>query len=229
MRWKYQRYIKTYMAAVQGMDRQVGRILDYLDQRGLMDNTLIIYTSDQGFFLGENGWFDKRWMDEVSSRVPLLMQWNGKIEPGTVTSSLAQNIDYAPTLLDAAGVEAESPMHGVSLLPLVTEETVDWERDLYYHFYENPGFHGVARHYGVRTDRYKLVYYYRNDDWELFDLLEDPGDQVNLYGKTGYEDIQDDLKKRLATLRERYGVPAEDPSVPWYHGAAVRLLEWWFK
>jgi arylsulfatase A-like enzyme len=229
VRWKYQRYVKTYIAAVQGMDRQVGRILDYLEERGLTDNTLIIYTSDQGFFLGENGWFDKRWMDEVSSRVPLLMQWKGQIEPSITTSSLVQNIDYAPTILGAAGVELETPMHGVSLLPLATEKSVSWQRDLYYHFYENPGFHGVARHYGVRTDRYKLVYYYRNDEWELFDLLEDPDDQINLYGKADYKEVQVDLKVRLAALRERYQVPEEDPSVPWYHGPAVRVMEWWFR
>lgn len=229
IRWKYQRYIKTYIAAVQGMDREVGRILDYLDKHNLTENTLIIYTSDQGFFLGENGWFDKRWMDEVSSRVPLLMQWSGTIKPGTTTSSLVQNIDYAPTILDAAGVEASIPMHGVSLLPLSTRQTESWNRDLYYHFYENPGFHGVARHYGVRTDRYKLAYYYRNNEWELFDLIEDPGDQVNLYGKAAYKDIQDDLKKRLSALREQYQVPQEDPDVPWYHGIVVLALEWWFK
>ncbi|MGI9287339.1 MAG: sulfatase family protein [Pseudomonadales bacterium] len=229
IRWKYQRYIKTYIASVKGMDRQIGRMLDYLEAKGLMDNTLIVYTSDQGFFLGENGWFDKRWMDEVSSRVPLLIQWPGKIQPGTMTSGLVQNIDYAPTLLNAAGVEPEKPMHGVSLLPLIGPETVDWERDLYYHFYENPGFHGVARHYGVRTKRYKLVYYYRNDEWELFDLVEDPRDQVNLYGNAGYEDIVDDLKSRLESLRQQYQVPEEDPPVPWYHGPAVRVMEWWFK
>ncbi len=228
VRWKYQRYVKTYNASVQGMDRQIGRMLDYLDQKGLTDNTLIVYTSDQGFFLGENGWFDKRWMDEVSSRVPLVMQWNGVIEPGTTTSSLVQNIDYAPTILEAAGVEATAPMHGVSLMPLATGESTGWERDLYYHFYENPGFHGVARHYGVRTDRYKLVYYYRNDEWELFDLVEDPADQHNLYGKPGYEDVVSDLKQRLAALRSQYQVPEEDPPVPWYHGPLVRFLEWWF-
>lgn len=229
VRWKYQRYIKTYIAAVQGMDRQIGRILDFLDQRGLTDNTLIIYTSDQGFFLGENGWFDKRWMDEVSSRVPLLMQWGGRIEPGTATAGLVQNIDYAPTILEAAGVEPVAPMHGVSLLPLATGHAADWQRDLYYHFYENPGFHGVARHYGVRTERYKLIHYYQDGDWELFDLLDDPDDQVNLYGKAGYEDIQNDLEKRLSALRQRYQVPADDPPVPWYHGPIVKFLEWWFK
>ena len=228
VRWKYQRYIKTYIAAVQGMDREIGRLLDHLDQRGLTDNTLIIYTSDQGFFLGENGWFDKRWMDEVSSKVPLLMQWKGKIASGIATSALVQNIDYAPTILDAAGVEAASPMHGVSLLPLATGQLANRDRDLYYHFYENPGFHGVARHYGVRTERYKLVYYYVNDEWELFDLEEDPRDQVNLYGKPGYEAIEKDLKLRMATLRSRYQVPDDDPPVPWYFGLLVRLLEWWF-
>jgi arylsulfatase A-like enzyme len=228
IRWKYQRYIKTYAASIQGMDRQIGRVLDYLENNGLMDNTLIVYTSDQGFFLGENGWFDKRWMDEVSSQVPLLMQWPGKIQPGTVTSGLVQNIDYAPTLLDAAGVEQKQPMHGVSLLPLIADDPVEWDRDLYYHFYENPGFHGVTRHYGVRTERYKLVHYYQNDEWELFDLVEDPGDQVNLYGQAGYEGLEGDLKLRLEALRKRYQVPEAEPQAPWYHGPAVRVLEWWF-
>jgi len=228
IRWKYQRYIKTYLASIQSMDRQIGRVLDFLEDNGLMENTLIVYTSDQGFFLGENGWFDKRWMDEVSSRVPLLMQWSGHIPAGSTTAGLVQNIDYAPTLLDAAGVEPREPMHGVSLLPLVGPEPAAWERDLYYHFYENPGFHGVARHYGVRTDRYKLVYYYRNDEWELFDLVKDPEDQINLYGKPGYEDITRDLRSRLDKLRQQYRVPEEEPSAPWYHGTAVRFLEWWF-
>ncbi|MFT5482523.1 MAG: arylsulfatase A-like enzyme, partial [Halieaceae bacterium] len=228
-RWKYQRYIKTYIASVQSMDRQIGRMLDYLESSGLMENTLIVYTSDQGFFLGENGWFDKRWMDEVSSRVPLVMQWPGHIPAGTSTYGLVQNIDYAPTILDAAGVEPHEAMHGVSLLPLVGPEPVEWERDLYYHFYENPGFHGVARHYGVRTDRYKLIYYYRNDEWELFDLVADPADQVNLYEKSGYEAITTDIKSRLVDLREQYQVPRQDPSAPWYHDTLVRLLEWWFR
>lgn len=119
-------------------------------------------------------------------------------------------------------------MHGVNLLPLALGQTTDWDRDLYYHFYENPGFHGVARHYGVRTDRYKLAYYYRNDEWELFDLVEDPGDQVNLYGKPGFEDVEADLKLRLAALRAQYQVPEEDPPVPWYYGPLVWILEWLF-
>jgi arylsulfatase A-like enzyme len=223
--WKYQRYIKTYLASVQSMDRQIGRLLDYLEQHRLMNNTIVVYTSDQGFFLGENGWFDKRWMDEVSSRVPLLVQWQGQIAPGSSSAALVQNIDFAPTLLDAANVSPETPMHGVSLLPLLRDEPTEWQRDLYYHFYENPGFHGVARHYGIRTDRYKLVYYYRNDEWELFDLETDPDDQVNLYGIAAYKGITENLKARLQALRTQYQVPKEDPEAPWYHGPLVRLFE----
>jgi arylsulfatase A-like enzyme len=225
IRWKYQRYIKSYAASVRSMDRQIGRLLDYLAAHDLMENTLVVYSSDQGFFLGENGWFDKRWMDEVSSRVPLLMAWPGHIAPGTSSDALVQNIDFAPTLLAAAGVTAPKPMHGVSLLPLFTNEPEPWQRDLYYHFYENPGFHGVARHYGVRTERYKLVYYYQNDEWELFDLQTDPGDQNNLYGKPGYDEITRDLEQRLQALRAQYDVPEDEPQAPWYHGALVRALE----
>jgi arylsulfatase A-like enzyme len=225
VRWKYQRYIKTYLASVKSMDRQIGRLLDALQEHDLVDNTIIVYTSDQGFFLGENGWFDKRWMDEVSSRVPLLIQWPGHIRPGSSTDGLVQNIDMAPTLLEAAGVTAPEPMHGVSMLPLVGPEPPEWQRDLYYHFYENPGFHGVARHYGVRSDRYKLIYYYQNDEWELFDLETDPGDQDNLYGRSGYGEITADLEKRLAALRVQYEVPEEDPHVSWYHGIVIRAIE----
>ncbi|CAA0111755.1 Multifunctional alkaline phosphatase superfamily protein [Halioglobus japonicus] len=225
LRWKYQRYIKTYAASVQSMDRQIGRLLDYLESNGLMDNTIVLYSSDQGFFLGENGWFDKRWMDEVSSQVPLLVQWQGHIPPGTASDALVQNIDFAPTLLAAASVKPDKPMHGVSLLPLFEDDPKPWQRDLYYHFYENPGFHGVARHYGVRTERYKLVYYYQNDEWELFDLVTDPDDQVNLYGKPDYDDVTGDLKQRLAKLREQYQVPESDPEVPWYHGPFIRGVE----
>ena len=225
VRWKFQRYAKTYIASVQSMDRQIGRLLDYLEAQDLMENTIVLYSSDQGFFLGENGWFDKRWMDEVSSQVPLLMEWRGHIQPGTTSDALVQNIDFAPTLLDAAGVKARTPMHGVSLLPLLQPEPEPWNRDLYYHFYENPGFHGVARHYGVRTQRYKLVYYYQNDEWELFDLVTDPADQVNLYGKPGYAKITKDLKQRLQNLRVQYQVPETDPEVAWYHGPLVRMVE----
>jgi arylsulfatase A-like enzyme len=225
VRWKYQRYIKSYIASVQSMDRQIGRLLDYLQQQDLLENTLIVYSSDQGFFLGENGWFDKRWMDEVSSRVPLLMQWPAHIEPGSTSQALVQNIDFAPTLLAAAGVTPTTPMHGVSLLPLFAPTPQNWQRDLYYHYYEDPVFHGVARHYGVRTQRYKLVYYYQNDEWELFDLVDDPADQVNLYGQPGYAAITKDLQQRLQVLRVQYNVPENDPVVAWYYAPMVRMVE----
>lgn len=224
-RWKYQRYIKTYRASVKSMDRQIGRLLDHLEARKMMDNTIIVYTSDQGFFLGENGWFDKRWMDEVSARVPLLVQWPGRVAGNQVSDALVQNIDFAPTLLAAAAVKPNSPMHGVSLLPLLDNTAPAEPRDLYHHFYENPGFHGVARHYGVRTERYKLVHYYQNDEWELFDLEQDPGDQTNLYGLEGYEDLTADLMQRLNALRLQYQVPNEDPAVPWYHNMLIRTVE----
>lgn len=228
-RWKYQRYIKTYLASVKSMDRQIGRLLDHLEASGDLDNTIIIYTSDQGFFLGENGWFDKRWMDEVSSRMPLLVQWPEHIPAGSSSDALVQNIDFAPTLLAAAGVSPETPMHGVSLLPLFKDSSVDWQRDLYYHFYENPGFHGVARHYGIRTNRYKLIHYYQNNEWELFDLENDPDDLVNLYGKPGTEAITKDLERRLKALRNKYQVPEEDPEVPWYHNVLIRTIEQFIK
>ena len=223
--WKYQRYIKTYLASIQSMDRQIGRLLDYLETEQMIRNTIVIYTSDQGFFLGENGWFDKRWMDEVSSQVPFVMQWQGRVEPGTSTDALVQNIDFAPTLLAAAGVSADGAMHGLNLLPLLGESPPEWNRDLYYHFYENPGFHGVARHYGVRGDRYKLVHYYENDEWELFDLETDPQDQVNLYNSAAHADVLKDMKVRLGKLRTAYQVPEEDPQAPWYHGMLIRLAE----
>ncbi|GAB5449830.1 MAG: sulfatase [Halioglobus sp.] len=229
IRWKYQRYIKTYIASVRSMDREIGRLLDYLEARGLMDNTLVVYTSDQGFFLGENGWFDKRWMDEVSSRVPLLLRWPARVEAGGVNRALVQNIDFAPTLLDAAGIQPPEPMHGISLMPLLTGEVTDWNRQLYYHFYENPGFHGVPRHYGIHTGRYKLVHYYRYDEWELFDIESDPGEQVNLYDSDSHQQLVRRLKDDLANLRNHYAVPEEDPEVPWYHGPLIRFFEWLLK
>ena len=224
-RWKYQRYVKTYAASVKSMDREIGRLLDYLQANDLDENTLIVYTSDQGFFLGENGWFDKRWMDEVSSRVPLLIQWPGHVQAGSVSDALVQNIDFAPTLLAAAGVTAPQPMHGRSMLPVLHQEPVKWREDIYYHFYENPGFHGVARHYGIHTGRFKLIHYYEDDEWELFDLATDPHEQENLYHRAEQTDNVALLKTRLAALRVQYAVPEEDPPVPWYHGPLIRVFE----
>jgi len=224
VRWKYQRYIKTYIGSVTSMDRQIGRLLDFLETEGLTENTLVIYTSDQGFFLGENGWFDKRWIDEASARIPLLVRWPGQVEAASVHSGLVQNIDFAPTLLAAAGIKPAKPMHGISLVEHLQGKATE-PRDLYYHFYENPGFHGVARHYGILTSTHKLAYYYENDEWELFERSSDPWDQVNLHGEPGTEALTADLKQRLAALRVQYAVPDEDPDVPWYHGIVIRLVE----
>ena len=226
VRWKYQRYIKSYLASVKSMDREIGRLLDYLDTLGVSDNTLVLYTSDQGFFLGENGWFDKRWMDEESFRVPLVMQWPGVIDAGSQNTALVQNIDLAPTLLDAAGVTPTKPMHGNSLLPLLSDASKKWRDAVYYHFYENPGFHGVPRHYGIRTERYKLIHYYQDSEYELFDLEADPDELTNLFGKAGFETITEQLLKRLTELRTEYNVPEQDPVAPWYHGYLIRFVEW---
>ncbi len=225
VRWKYQRYIKSYIGSVKSMDRQIGRLLDYLQEKGLADNTIVVYTSDQGFFLGENGWFDKRWIDEASARIPLLVRWPGRVAPGSVNTDMVQNIDFAPTLLAAAGLAPQTPMHGMSLLPHLGGDGNIAPRDLYYHFYENPGFHGVARHYGIHTPTHKLAYYYENDEWELFEFASDPTDQVNLYGRPGQEALTAELKQRLAALRAQYAVPETDPEVPWWHGPVIRLME----
>lgn len=219
-RWKYQRYIKTYIGTVQSMDRQIGRLLDFLESEQLADNTIVVYMSDQGFFLGENGWFDKRWIDDTSSRIPLLVQWPGNVKPGSESNSLVQNIDFAPTLLEAAGLEPAATMQGKSILPLLRGE--EWDRDLYYHFYENPGSHNVARHYGIISKRFKLVHYYQNSEWELFDLQSDPDEQTNVYGKASYADTRQDLLTRLTTLRELYRVPDTEPEPSWM----VKTLLW---
>lgn len=219
-RWKYQRYIKSYIGSIQSMDRQIGEVLDYLEEQQLSEETIIIYTSDQGFFLGENGWFDKRWIDDVSSRVPLLIQWSGNIEAGSENDSLVQNIDFAPTLLSAAGLEPVTSMQGKNFMPLLKGE--EWQRDLYYHFYENPGSHYVARHYGIIGKRYKLIHYYQTNEWEMFDLQSDPDEQNNVYGQAAYADTQMDLLARLNALRVEYKVPQTDSEPSWF----ARVILW---
>lgn len=174
-----------------------------------MENTLVVYTSDQGFYMGEHGWFDKRFMYEESMRTPLIMRLpDGFTRRGDITE-MVQNIDYGPTFLDLAGVEIPSDMHGVSLLPLLKgEHPKDWRKALYYHFYEYPAEHMVKRHYGVRTDRYKLIHFYNDiDTWELYDLQEDPHEMHNLYGQKEYEAVVDELKAEMLKLQEQYDDP----------------------
>ncbi|MEM8864503.1 MAG: sulfatase [Planctomycetota bacterium] len=213
-RWKYQRYIKDYLRCVAAVDDQLGRVLDYLDEAGLAENTLVIYCSDQGFYLGEHGWFDKRWMYEQSLRTPCIVRWPGVVEAGSVCQEIVSPIDFAPTFLATAGATVPSDMHGASLLPVLGGQTPgDWRRSFYYHYYEYPGWHFVRRHYGVTDGRYKLIHFYEPevDYWELYDLESDPNEMQSRFGDPAYADIQERLAEELARLRAELDVPAEDP------------------
>jgi len=205
-KWKYQRYIKDYLRTINSIDENVGRVLDYLEENGLEENTLVVYTSDQGFYLGEHGWFDKRFMYEESLRMPLLMKYPASIKPGTLNHQLVQNLDFAPTFLDLANVEIPSDLQGRSLKPLFDGLAVtDWRNAIYYHYYEYPGWHMVKRHYGIRTDRYKLIhFYYDVDVWELYDLDKDPHELNNLYNDAQYLEIKEELIRELASRQEFY-------------------------
>jgi len=193
------------------VDESVGQLLDYLEETGLDDNTLIIYSSDQGFYLGEHGWFDKRFMYEESFVMPLLMQYKGHIKPGTEVEGLTQNIDFAPTLLDFCGITIPDDMQGKSFRELSeTGRTPEgWRKSLYYHYYEYPGFHSVRAHYGVKTERYKLIHFYGEQIWELYDLQNDPHEIHNLYGKRGTEQITRQLKQELKRLQAQYELPED--------------------
>ncbi|NME68869.1 sulfatase family protein [Flammeovirga aprica] len=204
--WKYQRYMEDYLGTLVSVDENVGRLLDYLDQTGLAENTIVVYTSDQGFYLGEHGWFDKRFMYEQSFRTPLMVRWPGHIKAGSVNKDLVQNIDYAPSFLEAAGVEIPTDMQGASLLPLMEQKKTDWRDALYYHYYEYPGIHGVKRHYGIKTKRYKLIhFYYDVDEWELYDLEKDPDEMQNVYTDPSYAEVKETLHQKLKDLRKQYG------------------------
>ena len=207
--WKYQRYMRDYAKVVKSLDENVGRVLDYLKEKGMLDNTLVVYTSDQGFYMGEHGWFDKRFMYEESMRTPLVMRLpKGFDRRGDITE-MVQNIDYAPTFLELAGAEIPSDIQGVSLVPLLKgEHPKDWRKALYYHFYEYPAEHMVKRHYGVRTDRYKLIHFYNDINWwELYDLQADPSEMHNLYGQPEYEPVVKELKEEMLKLQEQYNDP----------------------
>ena len=211
--WKGQRYLRDYLATVASVDEGVGKILDYLEEQGLDENTIIIYTTDQGFYLGEKGFFDKRFMYEESLAMPLLIQYPKAIEPGTEINALTQNLDFAPTFLDFAGVEIPSDMQGKSLRPLfessASEE--DFRNAVYYHYYDFPAFHMVKRHYGVRTDRYKLMHFYDDiDEWELYDLQKDPLEEHNLYNSAEYAQVQQEMHQTLDSLQKEYGVTQKE-------------------
>lgn len=211
--WKLQRYLQDYLATIASVDEGVGRILDYLKKNNLEDNTIVVYTTDQGFYLGEKGWFDKRFMYEESLEMPMLMKYPGTIEAGTEVTALTQNLDFAETFLDFANVPIPDDMQGKSLKPLVTNEIKDEDfRDaIYYHYYDFPAFHMVKKMYGVRTDRYKLFHVYDDiDEWELYDLEKDPNEVNNLINDESYDDIEAKLRERLKELQEEYKVTEKE-------------------
>ena len=217
IKWKYQRYAKDYLRCVKSVDDGIGRVLDYLDEAGLADNTVVIYSSDQGWYLGEHGWFDKRWMYEESLKTPLLVRWPGVIQPGSVNDEdIVSNLDFAETFLDLAGADVPSDMQGRSLVSIFKGETpADWRDSFYYHYYENPGAHNVARHYGVTNGEHKLIHLYalegeKINDWELFDLQKDPNEMGSVYGDPSYAKVQAELTAELNRLRSLYQVPADD-------------------
>jgi len=241
VRWKYQRYIKDYLRCVASVDDNVGRVLDYLEESGLADNTIVIYTSDQGFYLGDHGWFDKRFMYEESYRMPLAVKWPGVTTPDSVNHNLVSNLDFAQTMLEMAGAEVPDDMQGISLVPLlkatdssndlaVPPLTIGYDQDrtdltqsgfrdaLYYHYYEFEAdrrtAHMVRRHCGVRTDRYKLIHFYNLGEWELYDLSRDAREMRSVYSDPRYADARDQLQRRLKELQAHYQVPDDTGSVP---------------
>ena len=211
MRWRYQRYMQDYLGTIAAVDENVGRVLDYLEANNLMENTIIVYTSDQGFYLGEHGWFDKRFVYDESFKTPLMVAWPGKIKAGSRSDEMVQNLDFAQTFLEAAQVEAPNDMQGESLIPLLIGQAEKWTRDaVYYHYYEYPSIHMVKRHYAIVTKEYKLIhFYYDVDEWELYDRANDPHELKNVYDDPAYSEIREKLHKDLDAIREKYGDSSE--------------------
>ncbi len=214
VRWKYNRYMHDYLGCIKAVDDNVGRILKYLDDEGLAENTVVVYASDQGFYLGEHGWFDKRWIFEESLKTPLLVRWPGVVKPGTAEGRIVSNVDFAPTFLEAAGVPVPAEIQGKSLVPILRGLPAEgWRTSFYYEYFEYPEPHHVRPHYGVVTDRYKLVRFDGPDldAWELFDLREDPQELRNVYGDPARQPVIADLKRELERLRQELKVPAKPP------------------
>lgn len=224
-RWKYQRYIKDYLRCVMAVDESVGRVLDYLEANGLAENTMVVYASDQGFYLGENGWFDKRWIYDVSMRTPFLVRWPGHIAPGSECRDLVSVIDVAPTLCEVAGAPIPAGTHGRSMVPLMEGTTPeDWRKSFYFHYYEYPGWHAVRKHYGVVEDRYKLVHFYEEDmrEWQLVDTVADPLEQKNFHDDPAYAEIAAGLHAELDRLRAELAIPEVDPPETYPEGDPYR-------
>lgn len=206
MKWRYQRYMQDYLGSIAAVDEGVGEVLDFLDENGLAENTIVVYTSDQGFYLGEHGWFDKRFMYEESFKTPLLIRYPKGIKANSRPTEMVQNIDYAPTLLDYAGVDVPKSMQGLSIKDLFSGEHSEWRDAIYYTYYEYPSVHMVKRHYGIRTSRYKLMhFYYDIDEWELYDLEKDPQEMKNVYDDAAYTQVKEDMHEQLKAMRTQYG------------------------
>lgn len=221
VRWKYQRYAKNYLRALKGVDESVARLQATLAELDLDENTVVIYSSDQGFYIGDHGWFDKRWMYEESLKMPFIVKWPGTVKPGSRNHNLIQNLDYAETFLEMAGAPIPDDMQGASLVPLLKgEKPTDWRKSIYYHYYEYPSVHMIPRHYGIRNQRYKLMHFYQFDEWEFYDLKEDPDELVNLYNDPEYARRIQRAKKDLKALQKDY----EDDS-----DISVMPKEWQYK
>jgi len=207
MRWRYNRYMQDYLACIEAVDEGVGEVLDYLEESGLAENTIVVYTSDQGFYLGEHGWFDKRFIYNESFKTPLLVRWPEVVQAGSVTTEMVQNIDFAPTFLEAAGIAIPEDMHGESIVPLLNGNTGEWDREaVYYHYYEYPAIHMVKRHYGIVSEDFKLIHFYDDvDEWELYDRKKDSLELNNVYDHPRYAGVVRRLKRKLYELREQYG------------------------
>jgi arylsulfatase A-like enzyme len=202
-KWKYQRYMRDYLACIASVDDSVGRLLDHLEKNGLARNTIVIYTSDQGFFLGDHDWFDKRFMYEEALRMPFLVRWPAWVKAGSVNDGMILNVDFAPTLMDAAGLKVPADMQGRSFLPLLSgERPNDWRTSMYYRYYHYPMHHRVQPHYGVRTERYKLIYFNKLDQWELYDLHKDPHELKNVYADPAYAERVKTLKAEMYRLKK---------------------------
>ncbi len=206
VRWKYQRYAKNYLRCVRGVDDSVGRLMKYLTDNDLEKNTVVVYSSDQGFYIGDHGWYDKRWMYEESLKMPLIVKWPGNTKPGSINENLVQNLDYAETFLEIAGAEIPDDMQGRSLVPLLQGKSVDdWRKSIYYHYYEYPSVHMVSKHNGVRNERYKLMQFYEFGESEFYDLEKDPNELTNVYSDPEYQDEVSAMKSELERLRNKYG------------------------
>lgn len=210
VRWKYQQYLKDYLRCVKSVDDNVGRVLDALKTAGLETNTIVIYSSDQGFYMGEHGWFDKRFIYEESLHMPFIIRWPGVVKPGTRFTPFLQNIDYAPTFVEMAGGPIPAGLHGRSIVPILRGATpADWRKSVYYHYYDEAGAHNVANHYGVRTERFTLAHFYGTDEWELFDNEFDPQQLRNVYADPKQAAAVTAVKGELNRLRQLYGDPEQ--------------------